>query len=140
MKRQIRHSGYPVENYPARWDPDAYDRPSRSHGRLVGLEAFGERVRDQLWQAIQEELQLPEQPSLETAADPLAEEQDYHERFIESRLRVYVGREKINDELLAFADGNDPIPCLVTGPSGSGKSAALARASIPSACNSAARW
>ena len=116
-----------MENYPARWDPEAYDRPSRSHGRLVGLEAFGERVRDQLWQAIQEEFQLPEQPPVVTAADPLAEEQDYHERFMESRLRVYVGREQINDALLAFADGNDLVPCLVTGPSGSGKSAALAR-------------
>jgi hypothetical protein len=29
--------------------------------------------------------------------------------------------------LLAFADANDLVPCLVTGPSGSGKSAALAR-------------
>jgi tetratricopeptide (TPR) repeat protein len=127
LKQQIRHSGYPVmENYPARWDPQAYDRPSRSHGRLVGLEALGERVRDQLWQAIQEELQLPEQPSVVTTTDPLAEEQDYHERFMESRLRVYVGREQLNDTLFAFADGHDLVPCLLTGPSGSGKSAALA--------------
>jgi len=72
-------------------------------------------------------LQLPERPPVVTATDPLAEEQDYHERFLESRLRVYVGREQINDALLAFADGNDLVPCLVTGPSGSGKSAALAR-------------
>ncbi len=128
LKARIRRSGYPLlDGYPARWDANAYDRPSRSHGRLVGLEVFGERVRDQLWQAIQEEFQLPEQPPVVTAADPLAEEQDYHERFMESRLRVYVGREQINDALLAFADGNDLIPCLVTGPSGSGKSAALAR-------------
>jgi tetratricopeptide (TPR) repeat protein len=128
LKRQIRHSGYSVmENYPARWDAQAYDRPSRSHGRLVGLEAFGERVRDQLWQAIREELQLPGQPPVETAADSLAEEQDYHERFMESRLRVYVGREQINDTLIAFGNGDDQVPCLVTGPSGSGKSAALAR-------------
>jgi hypothetical protein len=91
------------------------------------LEAFGQRVRDQLWQAIQEEFRLPEQPPVVTAADPLADEQDYHERFMESRLRVYVGRDQINDALLAFADGNDLIPCLLKGASGSGKSAALAR-------------
>jgi len=72
-------------------------------------------------------LQLPERPPVVTATDPLADEQDYHERFMESRLRVYVGREQINDALLAFADGNELVPCLVTGPSGSGKSAALAR-------------
>ncbi len=128
LKEKIRHGGYPLmENYPASWDPEAYDRPSRSKGRLVGLEAFGECVRDQLWEAIKAEHNLPDAPPPETAADPLAEEQDYHERFMESRLRVYVGREPISDALLAFAHGEDPIPCLVTGPSGSGKSAALAR-------------
>ena len=93
----------------------------------MDLDEFGQRVHDQLWQAIREEFQLPEQPPVFSAADPLAEEQDYHERFMESRLRVYVGREQINDALLAFADGTDLVPCLVTGPSGSGKSAALAR-------------
>jgi WD40 repeat protein len=128
LKERIRRSGFPLlDGYPARWDPDAYDRQSQSRGRLVGLEAFGDRIRDQLWQAIHDELQLPEQPPVVAAADPLAEEQDYHERFMESRLRVYVGREQINDTLLAFADGDDSIPCLVTGSSGSGKSAALAR-------------
>ena len=46
---------------------------------------------------------------------------------MESRLRVYVGRQDLHDALVAFADGADPFPGLVTGPSGSGKSAALAR-------------
>jgi hypothetical protein len=128
LKQQIRTSGYPVmENYPARWDPEARDRPGRSTGRLVDPHPFGERVHHQLWQAIQEEFQLPEQLAAATAADPLAEDQDYHERFMESRLRVYVGRQQINDALLVFAGGNDRLPCLVMGPSGSGKSAALAR-------------
>ena len=128
LKRRIRSSGYPlIDGYPARWDPNVFDRPSRSQGRLVGLEAFGERVRQQLWQAIREELRLADRVTPRADPDPLAEEQDYHERFMESRLRVYVGREQINDALLAFADGNDVVPCLVTGPSGSGKSAALAR-------------
>jgi len=128
LKRQVRFSGYPVmENYPARWDAEAYDRPSRSKGRLVGLEEFGEQVREQLWDAIKAEHNLPDAPAPEPAADALAEEQDYHERFMDSRLRVYVGREQVNNALLAFAEGNDTVLCLVTGPSGSGKSAALAR-------------
>jgi telomerase protein component 1 len=93
LKRQIRHSGYPVmENHPTCWDPQAHDRPSKSKGRLVGLEAFGERVCEQLWQAIRQEVRLPDAPPAEAVADPLAEEADYHERFMESRLRVYVGR------------------------------------------------
>jgi hypothetical protein len=128
LKRRIRYSGYPVmENYPARWDPDAYDRPSKSKGRLVGLEEFCKRVQEQLWTAIQEELQLPDTPPAEMPADPLAEELDFHDRFMESRLRVYVGREQIQRKLFAFAEANEPVPCLVTGPSGSGKSASLAK-------------
>ncbi len=128
LKKLIRFSGYPVmENYPARWNPEAYDRPSKSHGRLVGLEEFGRRVQQQLWDAVSAELKLEEVPATAAAVDPLAEEADFHERFMESRLRVYVGRGAIQEELLRFAAGSDAAPCLVTGPSGSGKSAVLAR-------------
>ena len=126
LKKRIRDSNHPVENYPARWNPEAYDRPTKTHGRLVGLEDFGKRVQEQLWDAILAELKLEEAPT-PAAVDWLAEEADFHERFMESRLRVYVGREAIQDELLHFAAGSDAAPCLVTGPSGSGKSAVLAR-------------
>ena len=71
----------------------------------------------------------PTHPPTATLAesDPLAEEAAYHEDFIESRLRVYVGRQQVQDQLTAYAEGDATHPCLVTGPSGSGKSAALAR-------------
>jgi telomerase protein component 1 len=136
LKDRIRKSGYPVyDGYPARWDPEAYDRPSGSLGRLGDLDAFGDRVRDQLWEAIKAEHReaikaehpLPEEPPAATLGVDLAEEADDHERFMESRLRVYIGRQDLHDALIAFADGSDPFPGLVTGPSGSGKSAALAR-------------
>ncbi len=127
LKDRIRRNGCPLlDPYAARWNPEAYDRPSRSRGRLDGLEEFGRRVHDDLWAAIRDELRLPETPPAEAAADPLAEEEDYHERFMESRLRVYVGRESLSGTLTAFADDDDPVACLVSGPSGSGKSAALA--------------
>src|SRR5205823_2477230 len=90
-------------------------------------EAFGERVREQLWEAIKAEHNLPDAPPPETALDPLAVELDYHERFMESRLRVHVLRKQINDQLLAFAESDATVACLVTGASGSGKSASLAR-------------
>ena len=119
------------DNYPCHWDNVKLDPMTRQPGRLVGLEAFGESVRLKLEMAIRTDPKLQEHFAALAVvpSDPfgLAEEQDYHERFMESRLRVYVGREQINDDLLAFADGNDLVPCLVTGPSGSGKSAALAR-------------
>jgi len=121
----------PVYNdYPCRWDDDAYDRPTQSHGRLVGLEAFGERVREQLDRAIRNAPELAAHfASLnEEVDDPdgLIEEADYHEQFIESRTRIYVGRQSILCQLTAFADGDATVPGLVTGPSGSGKSAVLA--------------
>lgn len=96
---------------------------------LTGLEEFGDRVLESLWQVIKKEHDLPDQPPSATLAesDPLAAEQAYHERFIESRGRVYIGRESLQQSLGAFADGDDKTVCLVTGPSGSGKSAAMAR-------------
>ena len=128
LKQRIRQGGSPVmDPFPARWDAQAYGRESRSPGRLVGLEAFGERVREQLWEAIKAEHTLSDIPPVETALDPLAEELDYHRRFMESRLRVHVPRKQINDALLAFAENDGTVACLVTGASGSGKSASLAR-------------
>jgi WD40 repeat protein len=128
LKERVRRSGYPVmDPYPARWNTDAYDRPSRSRGRLVDLEAFGEWVREDLWSAIREALNLPDAPPAEARSDLLAEEADYHERFMESRLRVHVGRQQIQRGLSSFAESDESAPCLVAGPSGSGKSAALAR-------------
>src|SRR5262249_7522378 len=120
LKNRIRQSGYPVmDPYPARWDPQAYDRSSRSRGRLVGLEAFGEQLRDQLWEALKAELDLSDSPPSATKIDPLARELDFHKRFIESRLRVYVGREEIHRHLLESLNGDESKPVLVTGPSGS---------------------
>jgi WD40 repeat protein len=128
LKERIRRSGFPVmDPYPAYWDPEAWDRPSRSRGRLVGLEAFGERVQAQLWEAIRAECGLPETPVVEASRDAQAEEAEDHERFMESRLRVHVGRETVSGELLAYANSGDEIVCLVTGPSGCGKSSALAK-------------
>jgi len=96
---------------------------------LEGLEQFGRAVQDQLWEAIKAEHSLPDEPPVpvEGERDELAEELDYHSRFMESRVRVYVGREAIQQELADFTDGDEAVPCLVTGPSGSGKSAALAK-------------
>ena len=118
-------------NYPCRWDEGAYDRPTRSPGRLVALEEFGERVRTQLEEAIRTAPELQGHFSALTAEpddrDGLGEEAGYHERFIESRTRVYVGRDAIHQQLLDYLAGDEPKPLLLTGPSGSGKSSVLAR-------------
>lgn len=94
---------------------------------LDGLEEFGRQVFERLWNAIQNELKLDATVPVTELADPLAAERGYHEQFMESRLRVYVGRESLQQDLTTFANNADDKPALVTGPSGSGKSAALAK-------------
>jgi hypothetical protein len=130
LKDAVRRSGYPVmDPYQAKWDPQAYDRPSRSRGRLAGLEIFGKRVFDQLWEAVQAELKLPEAPPTVTLAetDPLAEEADYHARFMESRVRVFVGRRELQNKLTAYLESDSTCPLILTGGPGSGKSAIMSK-------------
>ena len=129
LKARIRTSGFPVmDPYPAHWDSQLYDRGNKVQGRVSGLREFGKEVEQQLWRGIKTRLALPGQPPTVTltASDPLTEEQEYHERLMASRLRVYVGRGTFHEKLEVYAKGKSAVPCLVTGPSGSGKSAALA--------------
>jgi telomerase protein component 1 len=119
-------------------DPEEYESltpdlqqfvEQQGHVYLEELDEFGDRVQRELWEAIKAEHELPETPPAASLAesDPLAAEADYHEQFMESRLRVYVGRSQDRQDLARFADGDDQVACLVTGPPGSGKSALLAR-------------
>ncbi len=119
LKNEIRQSRFPViDPYPARWDA--------VNNHVTGLDAFGDQVLADLWDAIKAEYELLDEPPAYDS-DTLAEERDFHERFIESRTKVYVGRESVLAELVRFADRDGNKPCIVTGPSGSGKSAALAK-------------
>jgi len=125
-----RKNSAPLHAYPCRWDPAQANREDKTAGRIVGLETFGEWVKEDLWRAIAGEYPRieaePPPPAAVGSGDWLEEEADYHERFIESRTQIYVGREKIQRQLMDFAESTETVPCLVTGPSGSGKSAVLA--------------
>ena len=125
LKDRIRQSGFPVTQYAARWDPDALDPVNRSRGQLTGLDAFGQHVSEQLWDGLCSQLGL-HQAGAATPPDSLAEETEHHERFMESRLRVYVGRRELEARLRQHTAGSATVPCVLTGPSGAGKSAALA--------------
>jgi Domain of unknown function (DUF4062) len=60
--------------------------------------------------------------------DPLEREITDHEDFATDRARVFVGRAEILESIDRYVSGSDSHPLVVFGPSGSGKSALLAKA------------
>ena len=126
LKEEIRKSGCKVTVYSPRWDPCLYDPSLQSEGKFGALEAFGEAVEEQLFSAICTEHGFDEVPSDTDAGDELSGELDYHERFIHSRLKTYIGRNWIHNDLLRYIHETSPRPLLLFGPSGAGKSAGLA--------------
>ena len=121
-----RLHSHSCSEYDARWDADEYDRPTAQSGRLVGLEQFGQLAEEQIWQAVKAYLDLPDQPPT-LDLNPLDEEADLHERFLESRQRLFIGREEILQSLHDYVADETEYPCAVLGPSGIGKSATLSR-------------
>ena len=115
LKEEVRGSGRPVfEDYPCRWD--------EGENRVADLDAFGERVLDDLWQAV-----CSEYPEEAPEPDPLTVEREAHEAFAEERSRLHVGRANEARRLSEYVQSYDRRPALITGESGCGKSAFLAR-------------
>ncbi len=88
---------------------------------LIGLEAFGQRVLEDLWTAI-----CAEYPEETPEADPLVIERQMHEAFVEERSRLHIGRVEQAAKLTEYVQGMDRRPVMITGESGCGKSAFLA--------------
>ena len=102
LKDRIRESGFPVvENYP---------HP----------EALAERVREDLWQWIDET--FPE----DSVPDSLTRERLKHEAYSAPRQRLYLGGEEYFKALDKAMNAENFLPVLITGESGGGKSALLA--------------
>ena len=122
LKDRIRASQcYLYDGYPATWSPTG-----ATDGQIRGLDDFGRAVCEHLWDRILDSIEETDDDDA-AAIDPLAEESNYHARFAESRLRIFVGREKVQQELHRFAQSDATCPCLITGPSGVGKSSLLAK-------------
>jgi len=114
LKEGIRASGRPVmEDYPCRWGEE--------ETRVVDLDVFGQRVLEDLWQAIRAEY-----PEDAPEPDPLTVEREAHDAFAEERSRLHVGREDEAGRLSEYVQGSDRRPALIAGESGCGKSAFLA--------------
>jgi nephrocystin-3 len=101
LKQAIRDSGCRVrENY-----RDPYE--------------VAEYVLEDLWSIIDGEFPEGSKP------DPLDREIEEHEQYAETRRRVYIGRDEYFRKLDHYAD--DPnLPLVISGESGSGKSALVA--------------
>lgn len=103
--------------YPARWDPEA--------GRITALEALGERVEADLKRAI--EASFPEHVAAAAdVLDPLDSENDLHLAFIASRTQMHVPDPEAQLAIGSYFEGERTVPCVLSGPVGSGKSATLA--------------
>jgi len=114
LKEKIRSSNRPVtENYPCRWDD--------SKESLVDLDVFGQQVLEDMWFAFKEEY-----PEDAPQSDPLTIERQMHETFVEERSHLYIGRIEEAVKLTKHVKGTDRHPVVITGESGSGKSAFLA--------------
>ena len=88
------------------------------------LEDFGQKVRNELWQHIQVEL---EEASTEER-DPLDVEREMHDLFAADRTRRFIGRADYLNRMRQFCEKPDRGSLLlVTGKPGSGKSSLMAR-------------
>ncbi len=102
LKDRVRQSGFPVvEDYP---DP----------------EALAERVREDLWQLIDETYPADAVP------DALTRERTMHEAYGATRQRLYLGGEEYFKALDQAMRAEKFSPVLITGQSGGGKSSLLA--------------
>ena len=91
---------------------------------LSGMEALAERILDDLWRAIEPELERPAE-----SLDAHQRERAYHERFVADRTRLFLGRGAELQQVLAYVgDAQDRRMLVVTGEPGSGKSAFMAEA------------
>ncbi len=89
---------------------------------LSGLETLGNQILEDLWTAIEKELERPA-----ASLDDHQRERAYHERFVIDRTRLFLGREEIVERILnGMADPAGENLMVVTGAPGSGKSALLA--------------
>jgi len=118
LKEDIRRRCAVFENYPAAYGGLTED------GRVVvmGLDAFGRRLLEDLWSAIEQEHPQEEQPP-----DDLAVERTYQDAFVEDRGRRFVGRRDLLEQMARYAASATTTPLVVTGAPGCGKSALIAR-------------
>ena len=125
-----------VWTYEVRWTNGALDlsgvvsqlpanaAPPEADARLPDTHSLCEAVWHRLSRVIAKEMDALDRES----HDPLAVEQRAHAEFAEERRRVFVGRQEPLGRIAEYLKRGPARPLVVHGPSGSGKSALMARA------------
>eukprot|EP01125_Pyxidicula_operculata_P019749 TRINITY_DN7182_c0_g1_i1.p1 TRINITY_DN7182_c0_g1~~TRINITY_DN7182_c0_g1_i1.p1 ORF type:complete len:1565 (+),score=417.22 TRINITY_DN7182_c0_g1_i1:40-4734(+) len=93
--KSIVPSQYVFDNYPCEWRGVVDEKPM-----VGGLEDFGKHVLETFWQHLKEE--FPEREEKEE--NPLEVERGYHERFIESHSKLFIGRKGLLSKIREFVD------------------------------------
>jgi hypothetical protein len=118
LKQAVADVGFTPFLYSPRWD--------NQEERLMGLEAFGRKVYEDLLWSVDDELGVEPPEEL----DEFAAASAAMEAFMAQRVERYVAgsRQPLLKEMAAFAAGEgEPGILVITGPPGSGKSALLGK-------------
>jgi WD40 repeat protein len=105
----------------------SYDVTLNSSDLVSHIEQFASDASASLRRIIEEEFRQLKQ------IDELTRENRAHEEFGAERCQHFVGRQKILDNIAAYIHGDQQSPLVVYGPSGSGKSALMAKALLDAA-------
>ncbi len=124
-----------VRDYAPRWDAQLQDPNTPAfRGRLAGFDALTAMIEQDLKRAITARF-ADHLAALDQPPDAASQEAALQEAFVEDRVRLHLPDPAVQGGIEAFVAAGTPGPCCVTGPAGSGKSAALAywlRARAPS--------
>ncbi|XP_053406458.1 telomerase protein component 1-like [Mercenaria mercenaria] len=117
LKRRIRVSGLEVfDNYPCHWGGVVDGKPI-----VAGLEQFGLRALNNLWNGIQKCY-----PDEDAMMDETSHANKLHGAFVERLKKVFVGRSKLRKECVKMMSDMSSGVIALAGKPGTGKSALLA--------------
>lgn len=121
LKRQIQEANLPTYTYRCDWDEEHLSAEDGSTGRVVDLEAFGDKVHDDLWQSIQARY-----PMDILDGDERLLERAKHHHYANTLSRLFVGRGDELETLFRLSADSQGGTVLLIGEPGRGKSSLLA--------------
>ncbi|XP_077996822.1 telomerase protein component 1-like [Glandiceps talaboti] len=118
LKERIRTSGLEVFNgYPCDVTGESMDNIPI----LGGLEDFGARVLNNLWNAI-----IKKFPDEDAVQDEISHDASLHEACLENHLQTFVGRKTVIKQSINAIETSKNGLVIITGTAGAGKSALMA--------------